>query len=217
MEEGPESGIMEGLERMFVNSHLKHIFQAHFEIKVFSRLLSHNGININGGSILDAGCGAGFGLELIKERFKPKSLFGIDIDPLEVQLAKSRDVVKSIYTKDLADTRFKSSSFDAIFVFTVLHHMPHWKLGLKELNRILKPGGMLLLNEHNRHSVEAMEKTLGIHHPEGARFSWKELEEGLRKADFGIIDKSIYLGFFGFYICKALKSDQNDYSIIQEQ
>ncbi|MBN1786574.1 MAG: class I SAM-dependent methyltransferase [Candidatus Methanofastidiosa archaeon] len=197
-----EKGIMEGLERRFVNSRLKCLLQRHFEIKVYSKMLLSNGLEAYDGMILDAGCGAGYGLELINERFRPRELYGIDIDPLEVELSRKREGTARISVQDLANTSFKSSFFDVIFAFTILHHMPHWKRGLKEIHRILRPGGLLLLNEHNRCSLDIMELLLGVKHPEQGRFTWKELESSVEEAGLEIIDKSIFFGLFGFFLCR---------------
>ena len=44
---------------------------------------------------------------------------------------------------------FENNMFDFISCFQVLHHLGHLNLSLREIYRILKPGGYLLLREHN--------------------------------------------------------------------
>jgi len=194
---------MEGLERRFVNSRLKRVFQEHFEIRIYTNMLRKNGCGLHGKRILDAGCGAGYGLEIIRKRFNPLELYGLDIDTREANLARKKRVADEIFIGDLARTGFKDNSFDAVFAFTVLHHMPHWQMGLRELYRIIKPGGILLLNELNRGVLETLERTLGVKHPKQGRFSWSELEGILNDLRFNVVDRRIFLGSFGFYLCRT--------------
>jgi ubiquinone/menaquinone biosynthesis C-methylase UbiE len=193
---------MEGMERKFVNSRLKYVFQKRFEMKIYSKMIEGHNIDLQNKRVLDAGCGAGYGLELIEKRFRPKQLYGIDIDPEEVRIAKSRaGNSNGVTVQDLASTEFDDDFFDSVFVFTVLHHMAHWKKALGEIQRILKPDGSLFLNEHNKTSLDIMKRLLGVRHPDMGRFTWQELEAEIKDAHFDIVEKKTYLKIFGFYLC----------------
>src|SRR5262249_49691100 len=46
---------------------------------------------------------------------------------------------------------YADSSFDCAFAICVLHHVPvdQWKAFLKDMSRVVKPGGLVLVIEHN--------------------------------------------------------------------
>ncbi|MEN8241566.1 MAG: methyltransferase domain-containing protein [Chloroflexota bacterium] len=111
-----------------------------------------------GMSILDVGCGTGTYLEFF-QRYKC-SLAGIDTSPAMLELAKER-------LGDTADLRLGSAtempypdeSFDLVVSMLVLHEMDHpVRLGtLKEIKRVLKPDGRVLLIDFNPGKPEGLE------------------------------------------------------------
>ena len=46
---------------------------------------------------------------------------------------------------DASKLDFPDESFDAIFDFGIIHHIPNWKNCIGELRRVLKDGGKLIL------------------------------------------------------------------------
>jgi len=202
IEENATDGKMAGLERAFINSRLKYLYQRYFEMSVYKSMLASNSLSLEGACVLDAGCGAGFGLELIDNAFHPRELIGIDLDPEEVRLARKRGHGKEIVVGDLAKSNFGNGHFDAVFAFTILHHMPHWRDGLREMSRILGKGGFLLVNENHKLTLDIIEWSLGVHHPMGARFTWAELVDAMEESGFDIIEKRSLPGTIGFFLCK---------------
>ncbi|MBN2687622.1 MAG: class I SAM-dependent methyltransferase, partial [Deltaproteobacteria bacterium] len=94
------------------------------------------------GRVLDIGCGFGFFLREMKNR-------GWQAEGVEISPAGSR------YTRDMLDVpvhvhpleelELADDVFDVVTLFYVIEHVPDPIKLLKEVNRILKPGGLVLL------------------------------------------------------------------------
>ncbi len=97
--------------------------------------------------ILDIGCGDGYYLHLLSNSGVPLSLTGTDYD--EIGLAKARkNLGKKIplHQGDLMKKLpFKNGQFDKATMSEVAEHLPDDVKGLKEVHRILKKGGTLVL------------------------------------------------------------------------
>jgi len=195
---------LDTLEQYFINSPLKKVMQKHFELAVFKKFLRSNGRVLARKTLLDAGCGSGYGLKLLREAFHPRELFGLDILPREVQLARLQDTQATVLLRDVVHTSLPPATFDAVFIFTMLHHVPQWREGLQEMSRILKPHGLLLVDELNKELVLFFQQTMGIKHPKEAQFEWPEFVQGLNAAGFKIIDKLVLFNRFGLFLCEKM-------------
>ncbi|MGA1840649.1 MAG: class I SAM-dependent methyltransferase [bacterium] len=98
--------------------------------------------NYSNGRLLDVGCSYGFFLE----RFdKTKwEIFGVDPSGHAVTYARKK-LGKRIFTGSLIQQDFPDQFFDIITLFYVLEHVVDPLSFLKELHRILKPKGLLVL------------------------------------------------------------------------
>lgn len=99
------------------------------------------------GRILDIGTGNSPFLPAMKER--GWETFGTEIDAGLVDYYRSRYGIE-IFQGELEDAKFSSESFDAVTIMGVLEHVPYPRLLLEEANRILKPGGVIVLWCFNR-------------------------------------------------------------------
>lgn len=100
-------------------------------------------------SALDVGCGVGNYHSLLSGQFK--KLSGVDVSGECVDAARRRnkDVEYQVY--DGAELPYASGTFDLVFSICVMHHVPpeNWPLFAKEIHRVLRPGGLALIFEHN--------------------------------------------------------------------
>lgn len=91
--------------------------------------------------ILDIGCGAGKNLESLS-RFG--ETFGIDNSPEAIKFCKKRKLANQVYLRNSDNTKFPNNYFDIVVLLDVLEHVDE-KPTLVEINRILKPNGLLIL------------------------------------------------------------------------
>ncbi len=129
-----------------------------------------------GNSILDVGCGTGDLTVAAKARAGATSrVYGIDASPEMIEVARSKVARASIdieFRVDLVEAlSFPAASFDVVLSSLMMHHLPDdLKLkGLREIYRVLKLGGWLLVVDMKRptglhnHLLMALLHHSGIH------------------------------------------------------
>ena len=94
--------------------------------------------------ILDAGCGDGTGLKFLFDSGY-KNLYGIDINPNKYFLAKNHIGSDRIIDSDITNTPFEDEKFDIVWCSHTLEHSYSPIESLKELCRITKKGGYVLI------------------------------------------------------------------------
>jgi len=190
-------------ELRLVNSGIRGFCQKYYEFRAFQGYLKKNHIDLTNKVILDAGCGAGYSSEIIVKKLQPKELFAFDILPEEVELAKRRCPSANLFAGSVTNIELPAEKFDAVFVFDVLHHIPAWRTALNEINRVLKPGGVLLVQEPHKKGLDNLERLFRIYHPKDSRFEWPELIQGLEESGFRVVEKrKLYLWHFQSCMCR---------------
>lgn len=112
-----------------------------------------NRININPeGTMLDLGCGEGRHIFGVMEKFPDLKCIGLD--PHIESLDKAFEGLKFLESISNTKTNFLSGSayslpfsddsFDLVVCSEVLEHLHDYKDAIKEINRVLKPGGQFL-------------------------------------------------------------------------
>ena len=104
---------------------------------VVDKLLRH----LQGGAVLDMGCGSGALLSLLPERF---SRYGIEIGFEARAMAAAHGV--ELVGSNLADLNSLEQSFDAIVASDVLEHFPNPAVFIESVMRRLRPGGLFVLS-----------------------------------------------------------------------
>ena len=100
--------------------------------------------------VLDAGCGSGYGsAELAKTG---ASVTGADVSGEAVAYAREHFGAQGIRFVEAPceSLPFEPESFDLVTAFEVIEHLERWRDLLAEANRVLKPGGVLLVSTPNR-------------------------------------------------------------------
>lgn len=138
-------------------------------------------LNISQGKeILDAGCGVGaFSEPLVKEN----TVYGVDFSEKSLAFAAKRGLITQ--TGDLAALPFPDGKFDLVFCIGVIQLMPDCRPVLKELARVTKPGGTLLVQ--TLHSGSIQRKLVGLVEKEkkfDKLYSMEELEQAFVQDGF---------------------------------
>jgi SAM-dependent methyltransferase len=107
-----------------------------------------------GGELLDVGCGTGLILERVV-RFA-RHARGVDLSPEMLDRARARGL--DVQEADAATLPFDDASFDVAYSFKVLSHVGDLRACLREMARVVRPGGHLVFDVYNRRSLRYLIK-----------------------------------------------------------
>jgi SAM-dependent methyltransferase len=99
-------------------------------------------------NVLDAGCGTGANLRLLKDLLEPTYLGGFDLSPAALAHARIKAPDADIYHGDICDPEIHVDALDLVVSLDVVY-IPGVERALAGLQRLverLRPGGCLLLN-----------------------------------------------------------------------
>jgi SAM-dependent methyltransferase len=133
------------LTKPFLRGVHQDVDRALFEIGIFAAMVQCLPCG-PGAVVLDLGAGSCWISEwLQKLNFTTVST---DINHDMLALGKQRLAEGSnLCTADMAKLPFRDESIDAAICYAALHHVPNWPQALREIQRVLKPGGVLVLQE----------------------------------------------------------------------
>jgi len=101
-----------------------------------------------GDRVLDAGCGTGRALTPLRAAVGPSgAVLGADLTPAMLQAAvrAGRDRDGQLLLADVAALPVRSGALDAVFGAGLISHLPDPAVNLRELARVVRPGGVLAL------------------------------------------------------------------------
>lgn len=99
--------------------------------------------------VLDIGCGDGQKTSLFKKKISCKKMIGIDGVSKRLTAAKKNGIDKIIVANLEKRWPLKSSTFDIIISNQVIEHVADTDLFIKEVYRLLKPGGYCVVSTEN--------------------------------------------------------------------
>ena len=113
----------------------------------------------NGDRVLDLGCGNG----RLYQLFSGLSITYVGLDQSEelIKIARSHVPEAEFVVHDMTELPFPDDSFDIIYCIAALQHIPKEELRLqtlREMKRVLCPGGWVVMTNWNLHSAEVKKK-----------------------------------------------------------
>ena len=93
--------------------------------------------------VLDVGCGAGTNLELLASRFPGARVRGIDVERAPLRYCRDGRGL-AVAQADAGRLPFVAGSFDLVAALDALEHLADDSAALREIGRVLRPGGVLV-------------------------------------------------------------------------
>jgi len=136
--------------------------------------------------ILDIGCGTGIVLKLL-ENFGTS--YGMEISPDAIQFLRNRGLNLIVQSDGDGPIPFKDNTFSAITCLDVLEHLDNDLKLLKEMRRVCKPGGHVIV------TVPAFEilwspHDVALHHKR--RYTKQQMLSIVRQVNWKVINCSYY-------------------------
>jgi len=97
--------------------------------------------------VLDVGTGSGDFVKILQNVFPEAAIEGVD--PNKESLAKAENAYPDVIFSEMVaeNLLFEKDTFDVASLSMALHHLPKVKKGLKELKRVVKSDGWIIINE----------------------------------------------------------------------
>ncbi|MFW6275780.1 MAG: class I SAM-dependent methyltransferase, partial [bacterium] len=114
------------------------------------------------GKVLEVGIGTGKNIPYYPDNVE---LTGIDFSPKMVEIARKKAKNKSnieILEMDAENMDFNDNSFDTVVTSCVFCSVPNPVEGLKEIRRVCKNGGNILMLEHVRSEKKAVGELMDV-------------------------------------------------------
>ena len=141
--------------------------------------------------ILEVGFGPGFAIQEVAKRITTGYVAGVDFSNVMVNAASKRNAeaikVGRVHLQfgDAAALPFEDSTFDKAYSIHSIYFWPQPARALKELARILKPGGILVITILPKEKWGGRDPSVPVDTPECIPYFGTELEQLMRETGFG--------------------------------
>jgi 2-polyprenyl-3-methyl-5-hydroxy-6-metoxy-1,4-benzoquinol methylase len=124
--------------------------ESYLDVEFFERLVTFvhdRGTTFDGKQVADLGCGAGHLLKFIQDKYHPAGLTGFEYSEAALAIARSRLPNTQMSYFDIYEP--SSLTFDVVFCVEVLEHLLYPEKALRNVVRMIAPGGSALLTVPN--------------------------------------------------------------------
>jgi ubiquinone/menaquinone biosynthesis C-methylase UbiE len=152
------------------------------------------------------GCGRGIGIQSILETFRLRHVDAFDLDVRMVIRARQRtlkygDRVR-LWVGDASAIAAPSETYDAVFDYGIIHHVPDWRTALSEVPRVLKPGGRFYGEEVLAGFITHPIARRLFDHPQKDRFGMPVWLEGMEEAGLSVAHHGSIASLFGWFVAR---------------
>jgi ubiquinone/menaquinone biosynthesis C-methylase UbiE len=121
-----------------------------------------------------------------------------------VELARRRlsprgDRVR-LWVGDVTAIQAADEAYDAVFDFGIIHHVPVWRDALREIRRVLKPGGRFYAEEVLAHFIHHPLWRRVLDHPQEDRFDHDAFRGALVDLGFELVATRRFLQDFAWFV-----------------
>jgi len=176
-----------------------------------------------GQSVLDLGCGLGQPA-LRLARTTGCSVIGINVSRNQVeeanQLAQAEGMTDRLQFQygDARELNFPDDTFDAVWIFSVMEHIPEPLTVMREVYRVLRSGGRFLMANIVRKNPLSEEETLFLKaNMPVSLYSLTEYAELLEKAGFRVEEKVDFKGTTATWIQRDKEQIRKNHDLIVEK
>ena len=191
--------LLNRFEYALMNNPVRAAIQRHYEAR---RLLRMGGA-MRGGRALEIGCGRGVGTDLIVRLFGADAVDAFDLDPRMVARARERLSAYGsrvrVWVGDASTIDAPDATYDAVFDFGIIHHVPEWRRVVAEVHRVLKPGGRFYGEEVLRGFLEHPLARRLFDHPQNDRFDAVTFARELATSGLGDVSTEELWGSFAWF------------------
>jgi SAM-dependent methyltransferase len=98
--------------------------------------------------LLDIGCGTGYSMVWLRERFRFREVYGIDLSPHASVFWRTRGL-DTVALASADGLPFAEGEFDLVTCFDVIYQLNDERASaaISDMHRVLKPGGVLFIRE----------------------------------------------------------------------
>ncbi len=130
--------------------------------------------------ILEIGCGIGVDSIQFARQGNHMTLLDLTFESLKITKKRfeNENLIAQYIEGDAENLPFESNSFDMVYSYGVIHHSPNTEISVKEIFRVLKPGGQAIVMLYSKYSAMVYSNLLineGIR--QGYLFKYKSLQK----------------------------------------
>jgi len=115
-------------------------------------------------NVLDVGTGSGGFVPILQQTFPEAKITGMDIDSAKLLAARQKFPEITFLKMQAEKILFEDNSFDVVSLSMALHHFPKIKRSLKEIRRVVKNEGWIIINETISDNLNQPQEVHKIYH-----------------------------------------------------
>jgi ubiquinone/menaquinone biosynthesis C-methylase UbiE len=115
-------------------------------------------------NVLDVGTGNGAFIHVLKKTFPHAEITGVDPNPESLEAARESYPEITFRQMTAEKLEFEDNVFDVVSISMALHHLPKVKKGLREMKRVVKPNGYIIINENISDNLNPAQEVHKMYH-----------------------------------------------------